>query len=117
MSDPSSSCAGARTGPGGGKLIKLSRAQKFLQISTLNAEFNVERILKMMIIDDFFDDNGPLAAVLGSYRRRDEQVRLARSVADTLRRGGVLLGVAPPGTGKCLAYLAPIPQLDSEDEE
>jgi ATP-dependent DNA helicase DinG len=62
----------------------------------------------MLTIDGFFDDNGPLASVLGSYRRRDEQVGLARSVADTLRGGGVLLGDAPPGTGKSMAYLAPV---------
>ena len=62
----------------------------------------------MLTIDQFFDDSGPLASVLPSYRRRDEQVRLAKAVEGTLRGGGALLGDGPTGTGKSMAYLAPL---------
>jgi ATP-dependent DNA helicase DinG len=59
----------------------------------------------MLTIDRFFDDNGPLASVLPSYRRRDEQVRLAKAVATTLD-GGALLADGPTGTGKSMSYLS-----------
>jgi len=62
----------------------------------------------MLTIDEFFDGQGPLASVLPSYRRRDEQVRLAKAVGSTIREGGALLGDGPTGTGKSMAYLAPI---------
>ena len=34
----------------------------------------------MTTIDEFFDDQGPLAAVHPRYRKRSEQLRLATSV-------------------------------------
>jgi ATP-dependent DNA helicase DinG len=62
----------------------------------------------MLNLDQFFDYSGPLAAVLGTYRKRDEQVRLAKTVAATLKGGGALLGDGPTGTGTSMAYLAPV---------
>ncbi len=58
-------------------------------------------------MDAFFGPEGGLARALPGFHPRDGQLRLARSVADTLAGGGVLLAEAGTGTGKTLAYLAP----------
>jgi ATP-dependent DNA helicase DinG len=63
----------------------------------------------MITIDEFFADSGPLASVIGAgYRERSEQVRLARAISPVLTVGGALLGDGPTGTGKSMAYLAPV---------
>jgi len=49
----------------------------------------------MTTIDEFFDDQGPLAAVHPGYRKRSEQLRLATSVGATLAGGGALLADGP----------------------
>ncbi|MDP9457922.1 MAG: hypothetical protein CYG60_23080 [Actinobacteria bacterium] len=54
-----------------------------------------------------FAADGPLAARKAGYRRRPEQVELARAVERTFRERGVLLADAPTGTGKSASYLAP----------
>lgn len=60
-----------------------------------------------MDLTEFFSGEGPLPAVLPGYAPRRGQVELARAVADTFSRGGVLLAEAGTGTGKTLAYLLP----------
>ena len=54
-----------------------------------------------------FAAGGPLAVRKAGYRRRPEQVELARAVERTFRERGVLLADAPTGTGKSASYLAP----------
>jgi ATP-dependent DNA helicase DinG len=58
----------------------------------------------------FFEEDGPLAVVVGErYRYRPAQVELASDIADACKRGGtVVLGDAKTGTGKSFAYLVPI---------
>lgn len=55
----------------------------------------------------FADHTGVLAALSPSYQRRDSQVTLARAIDEAIKNGRVLLGEAPTGTGKSLAYLVP----------
>ena len=69
----------------------------------------------MITIDEFFANAGPLAAVIPGYRERSEQVRLAKAVSPVLDVGGALLGDGPTGTGKSMAYLAPIALSMRED--
>lgn len=59
-------------------------------------------------INDMFDDHtGALAVAIPGYARRDGQVQLARAVHDAIGTNKVLLGEAPTGTGKTMAYLIP----------
>ena len=59
-----------------------------------------------------FQPDSPLARGLPGYVCREEQVKLAREIADCMQEGGRLLAEAETGTGKTLAYL--IPALRSE---
>ena len=61
----------------------------------------------MGVAEALFASDGPLAARKAEYRRRPEQVELARAVERTFRERGVLLADAPTGTGKSASYLAP----------
>jgi DNA polymerase-3 subunit epsilon/ATP-dependent DNA helicase DinG len=54
-----------------------------------------------------FAVNSPLARALVGYEPRNEQVRMAQLVGNTLNTGGQLLVEAGTGTGKGLAYLLP----------
>ena len=54
-----------------------------------------------------FELAGPLAASLPEFEPRAGQQAMARAVADTFERGGILLAEAGTGTGKTLAYLVP----------
>ncbi|MCK9522718.1 MAG: ATP-dependent DNA helicase [Proteobacteria bacterium] len=58
--------------------------------------------------DDIFHRDGPLARALAHYEIRDAQREMAQAVADILDQNGVLLAEAGTGTGKTIAYLAPI---------
>lgn len=59
-------------------------------------------------IDHMFEDfTGALATVIPGYAKRDGQVQLAHAVHDAIERRLVLLGEAPTGTGKTMAYLVP----------
>jgi ATP-dependent DNA helicase DinG len=64
--------------------------------------------MKSDYINDMFDDHtGALATVIPGYAQRDGQVQLARAVDDAIEERLVLLGEAPTGTGKTMAYLVP----------
>ncbi len=65
------------------------------------------------VIDDFQPER-PLAEELAGYVYRDEQVQLAREVAEAFDKGKILLAEAETGTGKTLAYL--IPALRSSEK-
>lgn len=59
------------------------------------------------IRDMFEDHTGALAALIDGYAQRDGQVQLARAIDKTIEDGLILLGEAPTGTGKTMAYLVP----------
>lgn len=56
---------------------------------------------------DLLGPEGPLAAALEGYERRESQLRMADLVQDTLAHDGIALLEAGTGTGKTLAYLVP----------
>jgi ATP-dependent DNA helicase DinG len=59
-------------------------------------------------IDNMFDDfTGALATVIPGYSKREGQVQLAQAVDEAIEGRLVLLGEAPTGTGKTMAYLIP----------
>jgi Rad3-related DNA helicase len=58
-------------------------------------------------VDAWFDPGGRLSRGLAGYECRTGQRELARAVHQCLAAGGVLLGEAPTGVGKSLAYLVP----------
>ena len=55
----------------------------------------------------WFNEDGPLAAVLPGYEPRSEQAAMAEAVAGSLDEGGRLVVEAGTGVGKSLAYLLP----------
>jgi len=59
------------------------------------------------LIHQDFQPAGPLAAAMPGYVCREEQLKLALEIADTMQSGGQLLAEAETGTGKTLAYLVP----------
>lgn len=52
-------------------------------------------------------EGGRLAARWTGYEQRGAQLALARDLARTIERGGILLAEAPTGVGKSVAYLLP----------
>lgn len=63
-------------------------------------------------VEAFLSPGGPLAKTIEGYEHRDEQTRMARSVAGCLSSvpgspAGVMLIEAGTGTGKSIAYLVP----------
>lgn len=66
--------------------------------------------LDSITIDDVnavLDEGGTLSEALEQYEHREEQVAMARSIAETFNEGSNLLVEAGTGTGKSLAYLVP----------
>lgn len=60
------------------------------------------------LIDRMFNDHtGYIAQAIPGYAKRTGQTILANAIEETLNTGGVLLGEAPTGTGKTVAYLVP----------
>ena len=60
-----------------------------------------------MTIEEYFHAGGSLSRGLPGFQYRDQQLRMAQAVADSLRSGTTLLCEAGTGTGKTLAYLLP----------
>ncbi len=59
-------------------------------------------------IDEMFNDHtGLLAQLVPGYAARVCQIQLARAIDRTIEEDGVMLGDAPTGAGKSLAYLIP----------
>jgi len=58
-------------------------------------------------VEELFGPGGRLESALPGFEVRDEQIALARAVADALDGGEHLLAEAGTGTGKSLAYLLP----------
>lgn len=61
----------------------------------------------MRDLEEIFSRNGPLARAVSGFRRRDQQVAMARAIAETMESCGVLVAEAGTGTGKTFAYLVP----------
>ena len=60
------------------------------------------------LIDRMFNDHtGYIAQAIPGYAKRTGQTILANAIEETLNTGGILLGEAPTGTGKTVAYLVP----------
>ena len=55
----------------------------------------------------FFDEGGELSREFGVFEVRDEQVRMARSIANAFNGSTFLTVEAGTGTGKSMAYLIP----------
>ncbi|MCR4404617.1 MAG: exonuclease domain-containing protein [Candidatus Acetothermia bacterium] len=58
-------------------------------------------------IAKFFEEDGPLAARLTSFRARPGQIAMARDVAQAFNDSAFLIAEAGTGTGKSFAYLVP----------
>jgi Rad3-related DNA helicase len=58
-------------------------------------------------VDEWFEEGGRLARSLAGFEPRPVQQALARDIHRTLAAGGALVGEAPTGVGKSLAYLVP----------
>jgi Rad3-related DNA helicase len=58
-------------------------------------------------VDEWFAEGGRLARALAGFEPRPAQLALARDIHRTLAAGGALVGEAPTGVGKSLAYLVP----------
>ena len=54
-----------------------------------------------------FADNGPLAAAVSGFKRRPQQLEMARAIHQAMETTGVLVAEAGTGTGKTFAYLVP----------
>ena len=61
-----------------------------------------------MHLDDFFAAQGPFAAVVPHYRQRPQQLEMSQTILAALETRARLVVEAGTGTGKTLAYLAPI---------
>jgi ATP-dependent DNA helicase DinG len=58
-------------------------------------------------LDRIFAADGPLARAIPGYRRRDQQIAMAREVLAAIESSRLLVAEAGTGTGKTFAYLAP----------
>ncbi len=58
-------------------------------------------------IDRLFGAGGPLAPAVGTYKPRQSQTEMAKSVAQAISDQQVLMAEAGTGTGKTFAYLVP----------
>jgi len=54
-----------------------------------------------------FAADGPLAAQVGGYRPRAQQIEMAQAILAAIESGGMLVAEAGTGTGKTFAYLVP----------
>ncbi len=59
------------------------------------------------MLEQAFGAAGPLARRIPAYRRRAEQVEMARTILAAIERTGMLVAEAGTGTGKTFAYLVP----------
>lgn len=60
------------------------------------------------VLEALFAEGGPLARCIEGYAPRPPQTAFARAVEAILGEGGILLAEVATGTGKTLAYLAPL---------
>jgi ATP-dependent DNA helicase DinG len=58
-------------------------------------------------LSDLFSPDGALAAHIGNFRARPQQVEMAQAIAAAINANGQLIAEAGTGTGKTFAYLVP----------
>jgi len=58
-------------------------------------------------LERVFAADGALARVVPGFRRRPQQLELAKAILEAIERTGVLVAEAGTGTGKTFAYLVP----------
>src|SRR5688572_28665906 len=58
-------------------------------------------------LEQAFAENGPLAAAVSGFKRRPQQLEMARAIHQAMESTGVLVAEAGTGTGKTFAYLVP----------
>ncbi len=58
-------------------------------------------------VGHYFDPSGPLSSLLETYEHREEQLEMAREVAESFQEEALLVCEAGTGIGKSLAYLIP----------
>jgi predicted DnaQ family exonuclease/DinG family helicase len=63
--------------------------------------------LKQEAVEEFFQEDGPLALVLEGYRYRPQQVEMALAVTQAMEQGRHLVVEGGTGVGKSMAYLLP----------
>src|SRR5205823_4991403 len=61
----------------------------------------------MSSLEEVFAPGGLLAAAIAGYRRRADQVEMAKAIGEAIESTGVLVAEAGTGTGKTFAYLVP----------
>jgi ATP-dependent DNA helicase DinG len=61
----------------------------------------------MKELDSVFGEAGPLAHAVAAYKRRAQQIEMARAVAQAIGARSALIVEAGTGTGKTFAYLVP----------
>ena len=69
-------------------------------------EMQIDRGVFLDAVGNIFAPDGPLKAALPSFEERDEQLTMARSVAEAITDGENLVVEAGTGVGKSIAYLA-----------
>ncbi len=62
----------------------------------------------MKSVSDVFSGNGSLSNLIQDYQFRPEQKEMAEAIVDAIEKGEDLICEAGTGTGKTLAYLAPV---------
>tara|TARA_R110002073_G_scaffold261364_1_gene424230 strand:+ start:1269 stop:3212 length:1944 start_codon:yes stop_codon:yes gene_type:complete len=61
----------------------------------------------MLNLDSFFSADGALSHCTSGYRARAQQLEMAQTIADTIKKNHILVAEAGTGTGKTFAYLVP----------
>lgn len=61
----------------------------------------------MLDLKSVFASDGLLSRYIPGYRIRSQQLEMARAIAETIERNGLLVAEAGTGTGKTFAYLVP----------
>ena len=70
------------------------------------SELQIDRDEFLDAVGNIFAPDGPLKAALPSFEERNEQLTMARSVAEAIADGENLVVEAGTGVGKSIAYLA-----------
>jgi ATP-dependent DNA helicase DinG len=62
---------------------------------------------QLKALERAFAADGPLAAAVGGFKLRPQQLEMARAIHDAIEQTAVLVAEAGTGTGKTFAYLVP----------
>ncbi len=87
--------------------VKRKRPPAHTEIG-LNRDPSQLRLIPLKKIDQLFSHGGALAGALPGYQPREQQIEMARLVANSLNIGRHAMVEAPTGVGKSLGYLVPL---------